>query len=304
LSADGSFAFTEKFLTTDTYALEVQSQPAGQICTISNGSGTFSTTNIANVDVDCVNTYSIGGVVTGLTAPSIVLQNNGGDNLTISANGAFIFSGRGLETDNYSITVLTQPSPATSHCTVTNASGTISSSNISNITVTCQANLKLFATAAYDGNHGGISGADGRCMSDSNYPGTGTYKAIIVSGTVRRACTNANCSSGSGEQIDWVLKPNRRYSQVDGTTLVTTTNNIGLFNYDFVARASTVSSNVFAWTGLDTDWRNSTTNCLAWTSSAGGNTGYAGNLTLLTSNAIGGGQGGCNGIRRLLCAEQ
>ncbi|MDH5721507.1 MAG: hypothetical protein OEZ13_12950, partial [Spirochaetia bacterium] len=37
-------------------------------------------------------TYSIGGSVTGVSAGTLVLQNNAGDNLTITADGNFTFA--------------------------------------------------------------------------------------------------------------------------------------------------------------------------------------------------------------------
>lgn len=51
--------------------------------------------------------YTIGGYLVGLAAgQSVVLQNNSGDNLTISGNGEFTFA---LPAANYSATILTQP---------------------------------------------------------------------------------------------------------------------------------------------------------------------------------------------------
>src|SRR5260370_36972117 len=35
--------------------------------------------------------FTIGGTVTGLTGTGLILQDNGGDDLTLSANGAFAF---------------------------------------------------------------------------------------------------------------------------------------------------------------------------------------------------------------------
>src|SRR5215475_3478862 len=56
-------------------------------------------------------TATIGGTVSGLaTGTSVVLQNNGGDSLTITANGAFTFKTAVTgPTDAYKVTVLTQP---------------------------------------------------------------------------------------------------------------------------------------------------------------------------------------------------
>jgi hypothetical protein len=79
--------------------------------------------------------YSIGGTISGLTGSGLVLQNNGGDNLSLSASGSFTFPTMLSNSSVYSVTVLTQPSSQT--CSVSNGSGTVVSSSITNITVTC-----------------------------------------------------------------------------------------------------------------------------------------------------------------------
>ena len=66
-------------------------QPPGQTCTVTNGSGTANA-NVTNVAVNCVTTYSIGGTVSGLVGTGLVLQNNGADNLTFTVSGAFTFA--------------------------------------------------------------------------------------------------------------------------------------------------------------------------------------------------------------------
>jgi hypothetical protein len=79
-------------------------------------------------------TYKVGGSVSGLTGSGLVLQNNGGDNLTISSNGPFTFSAALKKGKAYDVTVLTQPSGQT--CTVDNGSGNISR-NVTDVAVTC-----------------------------------------------------------------------------------------------------------------------------------------------------------------------
>lgn len=82
-------------------------------------------------------TYTIGGTASGLAAStSVVLQNNGGDNLTVSAVGAYTF-GTALNTGAaYAVTVLTQPA-GQSCSVVTGGSGTVSGTNITTIVVSC-----------------------------------------------------------------------------------------------------------------------------------------------------------------------
>ena len=60
-------------------------------------------------------------MVSGLTG-TLVLQDNGGDNLTITSNGSFTFLTKLAPGSTYSVTVLTQPSGET--CSVAGGSGT------------------------------------------------------------------------------------------------------------------------------------------------------------------------------------
>jgi len=78
--------------------------------------------------------YSVGGNISALTG-SMVLQNNGGDDLVVSANGGFIFVTSLADLSPYLVTVLTQPTGQT--CNVTNGNGTVSGANITDITVDC-----------------------------------------------------------------------------------------------------------------------------------------------------------------------
>ena len=83
-------------------------------------------------------TFSIGGTVSGLTG-TVVLQDNGADNLSISAPGPFTFPTRLGNNTSYNVTVLTQPAGHT--CTVSNGSGFVGSgygsTNVTNVAVTC-----------------------------------------------------------------------------------------------------------------------------------------------------------------------
>ena len=81
--------------------------------------------------------FSVGGTVSGLSG-TVVLQDNGGDNLTLSASGSFTFATTVASGAAYSVTVKTNPSGQT--CTVANGSGTMGSANVTNVAVTCTAN--------------------------------------------------------------------------------------------------------------------------------------------------------------------
>ena len=82
-------------------------------------------------------TYTIGGTVSGLAAgATVVLQNNGGNNLTVTQNGAFTFSGSINYATDYNVSVLTQPTGQT--CTVANGAGVFPGMSVTNVTVTCR----------------------------------------------------------------------------------------------------------------------------------------------------------------------
>lgn len=85
-------------------------------------------------------TYTVGGRVDGLTGTGLVLQNNGGNNLSISAAGAFQFTQAVAQGAAYNVTVSTQP--AGQACAVANGTGTANAA-VNNIVVTCSAPLTL-----------------------------------------------------------------------------------------------------------------------------------------------------------------
>ena len=84
-------------------------------------------------------TYTIGGTISGLTG-TVILQNNLGNNKSISSNGSFTFTTALSNSASYAVTVLTQPTNQI--CTVGSGSGTVSSANVTSVTVTCTNNTK------------------------------------------------------------------------------------------------------------------------------------------------------------------
>ena len=83
-------------------------QPTGQTCTVSSGSGTANA-NVITVAVSCkVNTYTIGGTITGVNGGgTVTIQDNGGDNLS-QGNGNFTFATALNSGAAYKVTVRAQ----------------------------------------------------------------------------------------------------------------------------------------------------------------------------------------------------
>lgn len=113
-------------------------------------------------------TVTVGGTVSGLVG-TVVLQNNAGDNLTVTANGSFAFATAINKGSAYAVTVLKQPSGPS--CLVANGSGT-ANDNVSNVSVTCTADpatayLPLIAFPAT----GATGGATGLVVISTKAPG-------------------------------------------------------------------------------------------------------------------------------------
>ncbi|HEY6513319.1 MAG TPA: hypothetical protein VI032_15150 [Burkholderiaceae bacterium] len=82
-----------------------------------------------------VGPFTIGGTLSGLTGAGLVLQNNGGDNLSVAANAtSFTFGSTLVNGTPYSVSVHTQPAGQT--CTVQNGSGN-AAANVTGVAIAC-----------------------------------------------------------------------------------------------------------------------------------------------------------------------
>lgn len=160
---------------------------------------------------------------------------------------------------------------------------------------------RIFLTnTLYNGNLGGVSGADAKCQADANKPSsTQAFKALIAeSGADTRSPPNAS-------NVDWVIKPNTYYRRNDGTLLFLS-NASGLFTFGNFSNAWSPSVTGLAWTGLNTDWTPNSNQCTSWTNSTSGVNGNYGivNSSVTSSQIISGGGGTCNSSNYLICVEQ
>jgi hypothetical protein len=162
ISANGSYNFKET--VNGAYKVTVQTQPTGpnQLCSVAKGSG-VATGNVTGIAVTCANSYTVGGSVTGLIGTGLVIQDNGGDNLTVTTNGPFTFKTSLLSAAAYSVGVLTQPSGQL--CTASQNTGTIASANVINVAVDCTA-----PTFKVGGQVVGLAGAAPTPPSQTNLP--------------------------------------------------------------------------------------------------------------------------------------
>ncbi|MDZ4724562.1 MAG: myxococcus cysteine-rich repeat containing protein [Leptospira sp.] len=165
-------------LASTTYSI-TQTRPDGSTTiftlTLEITGGTSSTTTTAATTP--ITNHTVGGSITGnLNSGTVVLRLNGANNLSRSATGAFVF-GTTVSTNNtYAVTVFTQPT--TSSCGVTaNGSGTIVSSNITNVAVACDIcgdGVKPSYQPCDDGNTNSGDGCSNVCTVEGSYTCVGS----------------------------------------------------------------------------------------------------------------------------------
>ena len=203
----GSYVFSTALTSGTSYAVTIQSQPSGLTCSLpGNPAGTIGTANVTDANVSCApTTYTVGGNVSGLNG-SVTLLNNGGNALTVSANGSFIFTTALSNGAAYGVTVGTQPAGQT--CSVTNGSGNIAGTNVSNVSVTCTTNTYT-VSGSVSGNSGTVTltnnGVDQQTVSTLNGSFTfspqnyGSNWSVAATGPASQTCTVS--SNGTGTNI-------------------------------------------------------------------------------------------------------
>lgn len=122
-----------------SYMVTVQTQPAGEHCSLTSSTGTIAGANVTNVAVACAAvSHSLGGSISGLPSAGLVLAN-GSDRVSPAAGAlSFTFATPVAEGGAYAVSVQTQPTGAT--CSVGSGIGTMGTSNVVSVQVTCAAN--------------------------------------------------------------------------------------------------------------------------------------------------------------------
>ena len=211
IGSDGSFTFPTRVPSGAQYRVLVATQPANpaQVCTVASGNGTIGSTNVNNVRVTCAaNTFSVGGTVSGLMGRGLVLQNNGGDDVAVNADGQFRFPTELASGASYNVTVRTQPSDPNQSCTVTNARGTIGSADVGNVAVSCSTAdftiggvvRNLEGTGLVLRNNGGDDltiDANGSFQFDTALP-TGAHYDVKIAEQPRNPNQTCRLTNGAG----------------------------------------------------------------------------------------------------------
>ena len=187
LPGSSTFRTTDPVAFTSSYNLQVQTQPTGETCSVSNGSGTMPANAVTNIAVNCsLVTYTIGGTVSGLTATGLVLLDNNGDPLPIAANATqfTMLSGVAYQS-NYVITA--QTTPAGTACEIANSVGFGVTADVTDVNITCEPSSALHA------------------FSDAGVDGVRPFGALILGSDGNFYGTTA--TGGSGDGVVYKLTP-------------------------------------------------------------------------------------------------
>lgn len=176
------------------YSVTVASQPSGETCTITNGSGTVGSADVTNIAVACVDdTYVLGGTVSALTQPGLVLAN-GTDTATVAVSAnTFTMPTKVSYGGSYDVTVQTQPSGET--CAVSRGSGTMPAGDVNSIGVTCLAN-----TFTVGGSITGLAGS-GLVLLDNGSDST------PIAANATQFTMNTSLTYGSGYLVTVGTQP-------------------------------------------------------------------------------------------------
>lgn len=159
IASNGSYQFPGHFPPGTPYTITVAGQPTtpSQTCVVAaNGTGVVGDGDVNNVLVVCVtDRFGVGGTVSGLAGTGLVLRNNGGDDLAITGNGAFMFATPVPDLSTYAVTIHQQPSDPNQLCVLDNGNGQVVGAAVIHITVTC-----VTRRHSVGGSVSGLTGAD------------------------------------------------------------------------------------------------------------------------------------------------
>jgi hypothetical protein len=159
-----AFTFPTSVTSGSSYKVSVMTQPSNptQSCVVTSASG-MAMGDVTTVGVACTTAkFTVGGLISGLVGTGLVLQNDSGDSVTVSAKAtAFTFPTSVTSGSSYKVSVMTQPSSPTQSCVVTGASG-MAMGDVTNVGVTCTT-----ATFTVGGSISGLVGTGLVLQNDS-----------------------------------------------------------------------------------------------------------------------------------------
>jgi len=162
---------------------------------------------------------TVGGTLTGLaTGDSLTLQDNGGDDLDLTANGPFTFATPLASGATYDVTISRGPtSPTTPSCVVTNGQGTVGSMDVTGVQVVC----RTLTTLASGQLPTGVLALDATNVYFTNYGSggmnsAGTLVKVPLGGGAATTLTAGLTFAGQGgiavegSNVYWTTQPVQR----------------------------------------------------------------------------------------------
>lgn len=182
-----------------------------------------------------INTYSIGGNISGLANGNTVnIANSNGDVLINQTNGVFTFPNQLNDGSAYNVTVTLQPTNPDQTCNVTHASGNLSGENTTNIEINCLTNFYSIGgtvSGLTTGNSVSLQNnfADNKVITDN---GLYTFASLV--------------ENGSSYNITVLSPPNNPRQLCSISNAASTVNNANLMNIDVncVTETYSVGGNV------------------------------------------------------------
>src|SRR5690606_1786833 len=199
---DGAFAFTTPVEDGSSYAVSVSIQPdaPAQTCSVANGSGVLSGAAVDDVTVTCsTDAFTVGGSVSGLAEGNeVTLQNNGGEELLLAANGSFVFPTSIADGSAYAITVLVQPSAPPQTCVVERGVGSVAGGNVTDVAVDCALDTAVVTP---------VAGAGGALVpSEPRTVAIGSRGEFEVRAELGYAIDTVNGCDGQLQDDIWVIE--------------------------------------------------------------------------------------------------
>ena len=212
IDENGSFSFPVSVLSGSVFAVTVLTQPDSpkQYCRVVGGKGTVGGANVTSVTVNCSDeAHAIGGNVNGLVGSGLSLALNGDTPISVNTNGGFAFPSLITIDSSYDISITQQPSTPWQICTLTNGSGIVGSSDISDVAVTCSTNTYTVGGAVTGLTGTGLvlqnEGSDDVAVSvDGSFAfrtpvSSGNGYAITVSSQPTAPSQTCSVSNGTGK---------------------------------------------------------------------------------------------------------
>ncbi len=201
-----TFTLAKRLPTGVGYSVTVSTQPSGTNCTVSSGTGLIGSSPVTNVQVVCdpgTASHTLGGVVSGLgNFSGLVLASNGQTVAVPASASSFTFANPIPEGTSYAVSIQTQPD--SSNCSISGGSGTVGTSAITSVMVTCStASYPLGGTVSGLTSSGLVLASNGQTVSVSSGAasfvfGTPLSLSTSYAVTVQTQPAGMTCSVSNG----------------------------------------------------------------------------------------------------------